>query len=118
MELHKFHVHQRRTGMVGEGMAVTRIFPTVAGDLVSPSNSSGRQHHGLGAEKVKSAALAIISKGTRDATAVLQQGDDCVFHEHVETQMDSMVLKGADHLQASAVAHMRESRIPVAAKIP
>src|SRR5205807_9573954 len=25
MELHKFHVHQRRTGMVGERMAIARI---------------------------------------------------------------------------------------------
>jgi hypothetical protein len=118
MELHKFHVHQCRTGMVGERVAVARIFPTVAGDLVSPSNSARRQHHGFGAEDVKSAALAIICKRACDATAVLQQRDYRVFHEYVETQMDSMVLKGADHLQTGAVAHMREPRIPMAAEIP
>ena len=72
----------------------------------SPSNSAGRQHYGFSAEEVKSTALAIVSKCPGNATAVLQQGDDCVFHEHVEAQMDSMVLKSANHLQAGTVAHM------------
>jgi hypothetical protein len=118
MELHKFHVHQRRTGMVGERMTISRIFPTVAGNLVRPSNSSRRQYHSLGAEHVKSTTLAIISKRARDAPTVLQKRDDCVFHENVETKMNSMVLKSADHLQAGTVAHMREPRIPMAAEIP
>ena len=67
---------------------------------------------------MKSAALAIVSKRARDATAILQQRDDCVFHEDVETEMDSMVLKSADHLQSGAVAYVREPRIPMAAEIP
>src|SRR5580765_3686761 len=103
--------------MVGERMAVARIFPTVAGDFVSPSNSSCRQHYGFGAEQVKSAALAVVSKRTCDAAALLQQRDDCVFHENVKSQMDSMVLKSADHFQAGAVAHVGKPRIPMAAEI-
>src|SRR6202041_2753315 len=90
----------------------------IARDFVSPSNSSRRQHHGFGTEQVKPAALAIVSKCACDATAVRQQRDDCVFHENVETEMDSMVLKGADHLESRAVAHMRESGIPMPAEIP
>src|SRR5580692_9705668 len=93
MELHEFHIHQRSTSMVGERMAIARIFPTVAGDFECSSNSSCRQHHGFGTEQVKSATLAVVSKRARDATAVLQQRDDCVFHENVETEMDAMVLK-------------------------
>src|SRR5205085_5355012 len=89
MKLYKFHVRQRRTGMIGERMAVPRIFPAVAGDLVSPSNSSGRQHHSFGTEQMKSPALAIVSKGTRDAIAIFQQGDDCVFHEYIQTEMNA-----------------------------
>src|SRR5579864_2441598 len=110
MELHKFHVQQSRTGMVGERVAIARIFPTVAGDFECPSNSSCRQHHSLGTEQVKSAALAVVPKRARDTTAVLQQRDDCMFHENVETEMDSVVLKSANHLQACAVAHVRKPR--------
>jgi hypothetical protein len=67
---------------------------------------------------VKSATLAVVSKRARDATAVLQQSDDCVFHENIEAEMDAMVLKSADHLQAGAVPYMGEPRIPMAAEIP
>src|ERR1700755_1171577 len=103
--------------MVGERMAIARIFPAVAGDFVSPSNSSRRQHYGFGAEQVKSAALAVVSKRACDAAAVLQQRDDCVFHENAEPQMDSVVLKRADHFQAGPVAHMGKPRIPMTAEI-
>jgi hypothetical protein len=41
MELHELHVHQCGSGVIRERMAVTGIFPAVAGDLVSPANSSG-----------------------------------------------------------------------------
>ena len=47
MELHKFHVHQRRTGMVGERMAVARILPTVAGDLERPADASRGDYDSL-----------------------------------------------------------------------
>jgi hypothetical protein len=107
MELHKFHVHQRRTGMVGERMAVARILPTVAGDLVSPSIPPSpaprpwRGRRGIGRARDH-------TQTPRDATAILQQRDYRVFHEHVEPQMDSMVLKvriisgrcGRPHAQA------------------
>jgi hypothetical protein len=98
-------------------MAIARIFPTIACDFVSPSNSSRREHHCFSAEQVKSAALAIVSKRARDAIAVLEQCDNGVFHENVETEMDSMVLKGTDHLQPGAVTYMREPGIPMAAEI-
>ena len=54
MELHKFHVHQRRARIVGESVAIAGIFPAVAGDLESSSNPSRRQHDGFGAKQVKS----------------------------------------------------------------
>src|SRR5262249_33982563 len=102
MELHKLHVHQRCTGIVGERMAIACIFPAVAGNFVSPPNSSCCQHNCFGAKRVKSTALAIISKCTSDAIAVLQQRDYCVFHENVESEMNSMILKRAYHLQSCA----------------
>src|SRR5262252_2342391 len=69
MELHKFHIHQRRARVVGQGMAVTCVFPAVTGDFVSPSDSSRGQNHSLGAEQVKSSTLAVVSEGARDAFA-------------------------------------------------
>src|SRR6202021_795237 len=118
MELDEFHVHQRCSGTVCERVAITGIFPTVARDFVSPSNSSRRQHHGFSAKQVKSATLPIVSKRARDTIAILQQGDDCVFHENVETEMDAMVLKSANHLQSGAVADMREPGIARAPEVP
>src|SRR5215831_3365379 len=98
-------------------MTITRVFPAVTSDLVSPPNSSSGQNHGLGTEQVKSSALAVISKRTRDALTVFEQPDDCVFHENVQTEMDSMVLQCADHLQARSVTDMRQPRIPMTPEI-
>src|ERR1700755_779415 len=83
MELHEFHIHQCRTRVVGERMTVACIFPAVTGDLVSPSNSPSGQNNRLGAEEVKSPALAVVSKSTRNALTILQQPYDCVFHENI-----------------------------------
>ena len=47
MELHKFHIHQRGAGLIGERVTVARVFPAVARDFVCPSNSSSREHHRL-----------------------------------------------------------------------
>src|SRR6266496_4591491 len=99
-------------------MAVAGIFPAVAGDLESPSNSSSREDHSFGAEQVKPSAFAVVAKGTSDAIAILQQCDDRMFHENVQTEMNAMVLQGADHLQARAVSDVRQPRIAVPAKIP
>ena len=73
MELHKLHVHQRRASIVCQSMPIAGIFPAVAGDLERSSNSSRRQHDGFGTKQVKSAALAVVAKCSRDAIAVLQQ---------------------------------------------
>src|SRR5450432_425118 len=66
---------------------------------------------------MESTALAIVSKCTGDAITIFQQRDHGVFHENIQAQMDSMVLKGADHLQAGAIAYVREPRIAVPAEI-
>src|SRR5581483_12249721 len=106
MELHEFHIHQSRTRVISERVSVPRILPAVAGDFVSPSNSSRRKNHSFSPKQVKSPPLAIISKRTRDAISIFQQGNDRVFHENVQTEMDSMVLKCTDHFQAGAVSDM------------
>src|SRR5215469_1695066 len=61
--------------------------------------------------------IAVGSKCTRNALAVFEQPDDGVFHEHVETEMDSMILQRPDHLEARAVSDMRQPRISMTAEI-
>src|SRR4029077_2057064 len=108
---------QSSARVVSERMAVTRVFPAVAGDFVSPSNTSGCQNHRLGAEQVESSTLAVVSKRARDAIAVFEQPDDGVFHENVQAEMDPVILQRADHLEACAVTDMRQAGIPMTAKI-
>ena len=48
MELHELHVLQRGAGVVGQRLAVTGVFPAVAGDRVRPADAAGREHDGLG----------------------------------------------------------------------
>ena len=98
-------------------MPVAGIFPTVAGDLEGAADAAGGQNHGFGAEHVEPAALAIVSKGADHAFAVLEQSDDGVLHVDVEAQMDSVILQRANHLEAGAVADVRQARIAVAAEI-
>ena len=117
MELHEFHVHQCRARVVGERVAVAGVFPTVAGDFVGPADAARRQHHGFGAEQVKSSALAVIPKCADHAVAILQQRHDRVFHEDVDAEMNPVVLQRADHLQAGAVAHVRQPRVAMAAEV-
>ena len=66
---------------------------------------------------MKSSALTVVSERTCDAFAVFQQSDDCVFHEYVEPEMDSVVLQGTDHLETCTVTDMRQSRISMTAEI-
>ena len=53
-----------------------------------------------------------------DAIAVLEHAADRAFHVHVDALMHAAVLQRADHLQARAVADVRQPRIRVPAEIP
>ena len=117
MELHEFHVLQRRSRMVSKRQAVAGVLPTVAGDFECPADPSRRQHHCLGLEKMKPAALAVIPKCADHAVAILQKRHDRVFHEYVDAQMNPVVLQRANHFQARAVAHVRQPRVAMAAEV-
>ena len=47
----------------------------------------------------------------------MKQVDDRALHVHVDAQVNRVILKRADHLEAGAVADMREARILVAAEV-
>ena len=47
----------------------------------------------------------------------MQQRDDGELHVDVEAAMDAVILQRADHLEAGAIADVREARILVAAEV-
>ncbi len=70
MKLHEFHVHQLRSGAIGERLPVAGVLPAVGGDLVGTADSAGGYHHRLGLPAMKDAALAIVAERADDAAAV------------------------------------------------
>ena len=117
MELDELHIHQLGAGVVGERMAVARVFPTVARDLVRAADTAGRQDDGLGLEHLEAPALAVVAECADHAVAVLEQRDDRALHVHVDTLVDAVILQRADHLQAGAIADVGQARVPVAAEV-
>jgi hypothetical protein len=62
-------------------------------------------------------ALAVVTERAGDAAAILEQRQHGVFHEDVEPQVDAVILQGADHFEAGAVAHVGQARIAMAAEV-
>ena len=104
-------------GVIGERMAVAGVFPTVAGDLVRAADAAGRQHHRFGMKQLEAPALAVVPERAHHAAGVHQQRDDGALHVKIDALMDAVILQRADHLEAGAVAHVRQARIAMAAEI-
>ena len=117
MELDELHIHEGGAGAVGERLPIGSVLPTVAGDLVGSSDTAGGEHHGLGAEEMEAAALAVVAERAGDAVAVLEQRQHGVLHEDIEAEMDAMILERSDHFEAGAVADVGEARVAMAAEI-
>src|SRR5204862_5593955 len=93
------------------------VFPTVAGDFVGASDATGGEHHRFGPEQSETPALALVTERAHHAVAVFQQPGDRAFHVDVDAHVNAVVLQSPDHLQARAIADVRQSRVAVAAKI-
>src|SRR6185437_14506323 len=117
MELDELHVEHGGAGIVGERLAVAGVLPTVAGDLVGAADAAGGQHYGLGEEEVVAAALAVVAEAAEAAVAGGEQGEQRGLHVHLHALMDAVVLQGADHLEAGAVADVGQAGVAVAAKV-
>ena len=117
MELHELHVHELGAGAIGQRLAVARVFPAVAGDLEGAADAARGQHDGFGREQLEAAALAVVSESADDAARIRQQIEDRVLHVHFDALMNAVILQGADHLEAGAVARVRQARIAVAAEV-
>src|SRR6266850_7553565 len=117
MELHEFHVHEVRAGVVSQRVSIAGIFPAIAGDLVGATDSSSGHHDGPGLEQQESAALAVVSKRPHDTVSLFKERNDGALHVHVDSLMYAVILERPDHLQSRPVAYMCQTRVPVTAEI-
>ena len=98
-------------------MAIAGVFPAVARDLEGAPDPTGREDDGFGAEDLETTAFTIVAKGTHHPTISSQQRQDGVLHMDVDALVHAVVLQGADHFQAGAIADVREARIFMTTKI-
>ena len=117
VELDELHVDQGRPGAQRQRMTVTGVLPGVRGDLPRLAEPAGREHDRRCVEDDEPARLPPVGERTRDRAIVLEQVGDGALHEHVDAERDQPLLKGADHLQAGAVADVREAGVAVAAEV-
>src|SRR5437016_11398982 len=117
MKLDEFHVDQFCARVVGKRVAVASVFPTVACDFVSAADATGREYDRFGAENLEASALAFIAESADYTVAIFQQGKNRMFHVHIDSLMNPVILKRADHFQAGAIANVRKSRIFMTAEI-
>ena len=71
MELHEFHIDQICAGIVGESMPITRVFPTVARDLVGATDTARGEHDRFCFEQEKTSTLPFVPKCAHDAVPIL-----------------------------------------------
>ena len=117
MELDELHVLQFGAGAIGQRKAIAGVFPAVAGDLEGAPDSAGGQHHGLRLPQMEVALLAVVSAGAGDAARVHQQAEHGALHVDLHAAVNAVILQGADHLQAGAIADVGQARISMAAEV-
>ena len=117
MKLDELHINEFRPSMVGEGVSITGVFPAIARDFVCFSYAARCEDNRLRRVDFESPFFAFISEGTGDAFTVFEQGDDGVFHVHLNALMDTVVLQGTDHLQSRPVADVCEARVLMSAEV-
>src|SRR5262245_24546698 len=116
MKLHELHVHQIRTGVVGKRLAIARVFPTIARALIGPAGTPGRQHVGFCFNQYESSTFPLVCVCAHNAVSMLAQAGERAFYVHSDALMNSVILKGADHLYARTIAVVGHSWILVSAE--
>jgi hypothetical protein len=117
VELHELHIDQRRARPVRQGMAVAGAFPAIARYPERFADAAGRKHNRLGVKDLEIAALAVVRYGAHDALPILEQLNDRRLHVDVNAEVDRAILQRSNHLQARAVAYVRQPRVLVAAEV-
>src|SRR3989442_11997603 len=93
MELHELHVHEVRSSVIRKRLAVTGVFPTVAGDPVGAADSTCGNDHGLGMKKKEMATLAVVGQSSNNTVSLFKQRENRALHMHVNPLMDAVILK-------------------------
>src|SRR5690349_20901247 len=117
MELDELHVDELRPGAIGERVAVTGAFPTIARDFVGAPGSAGGEDDGLGGKQVETAAFAVVRHRPGHASAVEQQLDDGVLHMNGGAEVNRVILERSNQFEPRTVADMRKPRIAMTAEI-
>ena len=134
MELDEFHVDQRATDDHRHRVAVTGVLPRVRGDLERLADTAGGNHNSGSVDGHECARWAPVGQHAGGATivtlAVHEDLGDRALGEHADAgfvvaelllvlllKLDDLLLEGADHLQAGAVADMGEARVLMATEV-
>src|SRR5262249_56882142 len=88
------------------------------GDLVGPANAASGQDNRFSAKDFEASAFAFVPKRSDHAIAVFEQRKNRVLHMDIDAAMHTVILQSANHFQACAIAHVRETRILVSAEMP
>jgi hypothetical protein len=75
MKLHELHIHQIRAGVVGKCVAVARVFPTIARDLIGSAYTAGREHDSFCFEQYESSTFPFVTECAHNAVSILEQAD-------------------------------------------
>ena len=117
MELNELHIQQSGAGVIRQGVAVAGVLPRIAGDLKRPSDAAGGQDDRFRMKQFEAAPFAIVGESSDAAVAILQQRQDGGFHVEIDTLMDAVILKSADHFEAGSIAHVRQTRIAMPSEV-
>ena len=78
-------------------MSVAGVFPAIARNFISLAHAAGGKHNRFGGEDLKPPFFALVTECSDSAALVFQQRYDCALHVHINTLMDAVVLKDANH---------------------
>src|SRR6185503_20232518 len=98
-------------------MTVAGILPTITRDLKRATDSTGREYHRFGVKHAEASALAIVPECPHAAARIGQERQQRRLHLEIDALMNSMILQGADHFQASAIADVGQARIAMTAEV-
>src|SRR5262249_6183184 len=118
MELHELHVEHRRARLIRQRLSVSRVFPAIAGHAKGTSDAPRSQHNGLRVKDHEASSFALIGECAHAAIAIHQQLDNGRLSMNLYPLMDAMILQRADHFQSSAITHVCQARIAMAAEVP
>ena len=85
--------------------------------LIGAPDSAGSHHHRLRLPQMEVALFPVVSAGSRNAPRVQQQAEHGALHVDLHAAVNAVVLQGADHLQAGAIANVRQPRILMPAEV-